>query len=89
MSAPFDIIALITPKPGKADRVTSSFYIDIVRLLTVKKVVELLQIAAAAVKANEPGTLRYHVHREIKGDAPTIVMLETYVLPSQIMVYAN
>jgi quinol monooxygenase YgiN len=38
---------------------------------------ELLTIAAKAVKANEPGTLRYHLQREVKGDAPTFVMLET------------
>ncbi|CAN9468743.1 unnamed protein product [Alternaria alternata] len=42
MSSPFDVIAIITPKPGKADRVE-----------------ELLTTAAKAVKANEPGTLRY------------------------------
>lgn len=44
-----------------------------------EQVEELLKIAATAVKANEPGTLRYQVHRETKGDAPTIIMLETYV----------
>ncbi|OAK93532.1 ABM-domain-containing protein [Phaeosphaeriaceae sp. SRC1lsM3a] len=56
-----DIMALIYPKPGKADRVE-----------------ELLREAAVAVKANEPGTLRYHLQRETSGDAPTFVMLETY-----------
>ncbi|KAF1830654.1 antibiotic biosynthesis monooxygenase-like protein [Decorospora gaudefroyi] len=61
MSSPFDIIAIITPKPGKADRVE-----------------ELLTTAAISVKANEPGTLRYHLQRETKGDAPAFVMLETY-----------
>ncbi|KAJ4345605.1 uncharacterized protein N0V89_011738 [Didymosphaeria variabile] len=61
MSAPFDVIAILKPKPGKADRV-----------------VELLQIAADSVKAKEPGTLRYQINRETKGDAPSIVMLETY-----------
>ncbi|KAF2111353.1 antibiotic biosynthesis monooxygenase-like protein [Lophiotrema nucula] len=57
----FDIIAIISPKAGKADRVQ-----------------ELLETAAAAVKANEPGTLRYHLQRETKGEAPVFVMLETY-----------
>ncbi|KAF2442063.1 antibiotic biosynthesis monooxygenase-like protein [Karstenula rhodostoma CBS 690.94] len=61
MSAPFDIIAIIKPRPGSADRV-----------------VELLKIAAESVKAKEPGTLRYQINRETKGDAPQIVMLETY-----------
>ena len=37
-----------------------------------------MQTTAAAVKANEPGTLRYQIHRETKGDAPTILMMETY-----------
>ncbi|PSN59499.1 antibiotic biosynthesis monooxygenase-like protein [Corynespora cassiicola Philippines] len=61
MSSPIDIVAIITPKPGKADRVQ-----------------ELLTAAAASVKANEPGTLRYHLHRESKGDKPIFIMLETY-----------
>lgn len=30
------------------------------------------------MKANEPGVLRYHLQRETKGDAPVLVMLETY-----------
>lgn len=42
------------------------------------QVEELLIQAAASVKANEPGTLRYHLHKETKGDAPTFIMLETY-----------
>jgi|TARA_R110002003_G_scaffold206_25_gene15903 hypothetical protein len=41
------------------------------------QVEELLTQAAAAVKANEPDTLRYHLHKETRGDAPTFVMLET------------
>ncbi|KAL5116253.1 hypothetical protein ACEQ8H_005811 [Pleosporales sp. CAS-2024a] len=56
-----DVIALITPKPGKADRVE-----------------ELLVKAAESVKANEPGTLRYHLQRETAGDAPMFIVLETY-----------
>ncbi|KAF9735739.1 hypothetical protein PMIN06_010128 [Paraphaeosphaeria minitans] len=61
MSAPFDVIAIIKPRPGSADRV-----------------VELLRTAAESVEAKEPGTLRYQINRETKGDAPCIVMLETY-----------
>lgn len=41
------------------------------------QVEELLREAAVAVKANEPGTLRYHLQRETSGDAPAFVMLET------------
>ncbi|KAH9878842.1 hypothetical protein J1614_002276 [Plenodomus biglobosus] len=61
MSSPFDIIAIITPKPGKADRVE-----------------QLLRTAAQSVKENEPGTLRYHLQREVQGAEPAFVMLETY-----------
>lgn len=72
MSSPFDVIAIITPKPGKADRVQ-----------------ELLEIAAKAVKANEPGTLRYHLQRETKGDSPTFVMLETYANQAALEAHAK
>ncbi|KAF1937905.1 antibiotic biosynthesis monooxygenase-like protein [Clathrospora elynae] len=61
MSSPIDVIVILTPKPGKADRLE-----------------ELLLTAAKAVEAKEPGTLRYHLQRETKGDAPTFVMLEKY-----------
>lgn len=47
------------------------------QITDILQVEELLTIAAKAVKANEPGTLRYHLQREVKGDAPTFVMLET------------
>ncbi|KAF3046394.1 hypothetical protein E8E12_007374 [Didymella heteroderae] len=69
---PIDIIAIISPKAGKADRVE-----------------ELLLTAAKAVKANEPGTLRYHLQREIKGDAPVFVMLETYKDQASIAAHAK
>ncbi|KAL6703752.1 hypothetical protein ACN47E_009133 [Coniothyrium glycines] len=72
MSSPFDVIAIISPKPGKADRVE-----------------ELLREAGKAVKANEPGTLRYHVHRETKGDAPTFIMLETYANQAALETHAK
>ncbi|KAF2010650.1 antibiotic biosynthesis monooxygenase-like protein [Aaosphaeria arxii CBS 175.79] len=45
------------------------------------RVEDLLKVAAAAVKANEPGTLRYHVMKQTKvkpGQAPAFIMLETY-----------
>jgi quinol monooxygenase YgiN len=60
MSNTVDIIAIITPAPGKADRVQ-----------------QLLAETGEWVKANEPGTLRYHLQRETKGDSPVFVMLET------------
>ncbi|OSS49925.1 hypothetical protein B5807_06049 [Epicoccum nigrum] len=67
-----DIVAIITPKAGKADRVE-----------------ELLKQAAQSVKANEPGTLRYHLQRETKGDAPVFVMLETYKDQASIAAHAK
>ncbi|KAF9699910.1 hypothetical protein EKO04_002544 [Ascochyta lentis] len=67
-----DIVALISPKAGKADRVE-----------------ELLLQAAKEVKANEPGTLKYHLQRETKGDAPVFIMLETYKDQASIAAHAK
>jgi quinol monooxygenase YgiN len=47
------------------------------------------QSTAKAVKANEPGTLRYHLQRETKGDAPVFVMLETYKDQASIAAHAK
>jgi quinol monooxygenase YgiN len=80
MSSPFDIIAIITPKAGKADRVclnTTAGILQFVQVAHDRQVEELLAATAKDVKANEPGVLRYHLQREVKGDAPTFVMLET------------
>ncbi|EUC41709.1 hypothetical protein COCMIDRAFT_105447 [Bipolaris oryzae ATCC 44560] len=44
----------------------------------VERVQELLTEAAKIVKETEPGVLRYHLHREIKGTTPRFVMLEKY-----------
>ncbi|EMD85199.1 hypothetical protein COCC4DRAFT_208164 [Bipolaris maydis ATCC 48331] len=61
MSRPIEIVAIVQPKPGKADRVQ-----------------EILTNAAQVVKETEPGILRYHLHREVKGDSPRFIMLEKY-----------
>ncbi|EMD62824.1 hypothetical protein GGP41_002796 [Bipolaris sorokiniana] len=61
MSRPIEIVAIVQPKPGKADRVQ-----------------EILTEAAQIVKDTEPGILRYHLHREIKGNKPRFIMLEKY-----------
>jgi quinol monooxygenase YgiN len=81
---PIDVIALLTPKAGKADRVHPPIHSPCHTPLSNRfsQVQELLTTAAAAVKEHEPGTLRYHVQRETKGDAPVFVMLETWVLDS-------
>ncbi|KAF2875262.1 hypothetical protein BDV95DRAFT_486232 [Massariosphaeria phaeospora] len=71
MSEPFDVVAIIEPKPGKADRVE-----------------ELLLNAAASVKANEPGTLRYHLQRQTNTKTPVFVLLETYKDKKSLGVHA-
>ena len=47
------------------------------KLLQVQEVIEDV---VSWIKTNEPGTLRYHLQRETKGDAPTFILLESYVL---------
>lgn len=37
---------------------------------------EVLDDMSAYIKANEPGTLKYHLQRETHGDAPTFVLFE-------------
>ncbi|KAF1969936.1 hypothetical protein BU23DRAFT_601318 [Bimuria novae-zelandiae CBS 107.79] len=56
-----DLVAILTPKAGNADRVE-----------------ELLKNIAETVKEKEPGVLRYHLQRETQGDAPVLIMFETY-----------
>jgi hypothetical protein len=79
MSPPIDVIAIIKPKPGKADRVNEYATLFTPQNTDSKQVVELLQIAAEGVKEKEQGTLRYQINLETKGDAPAVVMLETCV----------
>lgn len=52
-------------------QVSEHFFADILQ------VQELLTETAKYVKDKEPTTLRYHLQRELSGDAPTFVMLET------------
>jgi len=58
-----DLIATLTPNPGKIDRV-----------------VELFLETAEQVKQNEPGTLKYQIHREVnkKSGIEEVVIVETY-----------
>ncbi|KAH6878597.1 antibiotic biosynthesis monooxygenase-like protein [Alternaria rosae] len=53
------------------------------------RVEELLNIAAQEVKATEPGTTRYHLQRETKGDAPNFVIFETYADKDALMFHAK
>ncbi|KAL9094987.1 MAG: hypothetical protein Q9165_002589 [Trypethelium subeluteriae] len=57
--------------------------IEVVAILSPKpgkeaRVEQLLLEFSAHAKENEPDTLRYHVHRQIKKDAPEYVVIETY-----------
>ncbi|GME25118.1 Antibiotic biosynthesis monooxygenase [Neofusicoccum parvum] len=56
------VTAIITPKPG-AD---------------ADKIEQLLASHAAYVQANEPGTLRYRLHKSLGKEAPVFTMIETY-----------
>jgi quinol monooxygenase YgiN len=80
MSKPYEIIAMLKPKPGSADRVRVKLTSYHEQTINAPQVEELLNIAANDVKANEPGTSRYHLQREVKGDAPTFLIFETYVI---------
>ncbi|KAF2231434.1 hypothetical protein EV356DRAFT_579244 [Viridothelium virens] len=42
------------------------------------RVEQLLLEVSAHAKENEPDTLRYQVHRQIKKDTPEFVVIETY-----------
>ena len=77
MSRGYEIIAILKPKPGNQDRVRVELAPWHVQTNNVPQVEELLNIAAQEVKATEPGTTRYHLQRETKGDAPSFVIFET------------
>ena len=77
MSRGYEIIAILKPKPGNQDRVRVKLAPHHLQTTNVPQVEELLNIAAQEVKATEPGTTRYHLQRETKGDAPSFVIFET------------
>jgi len=83
MSSQIDLIAIISPKAGKVDRVrTPPYTLTTPHLLTAhSQVVELLNQVSVYVKNNEPGTLRYEITREVnkKSGVEEVIMLETFV----------
>ena len=85
MSSQIDLIAIISPKAGKVDRVrTPPYTLTTPHLLTPhSQVVELLNQVSVYVKNNEPGTLRYEITREVnkKSGVEEVIMLETFVTP--------
>jgi hypothetical protein len=86
MSSQIDLIAIISPKAGKVDRVRTPTLCSLAtpHLLTAhSQVVELLNQVSVYVKNNEPGTLRYEITREVnkKSGVEEVIMLETFVPP--------
>lgn len=79
-----DIVAIISPKIGKVDRVSWSptlcSHSEKRPTHEDGKVAELLTNLTKAVHKNEPGCLRYHLHREInsKDGSEDLVMIERY-----------
>lgn len=78
-----DLVAIIFPKEGKADRVSMGFSpTSLVAgtnpLTPIHQVAELLNEVSAYVQENEPGTLKYEVNKEInkKSGAVEIIMME-------------
>lgn len=80
MSSQIDLVAVISPKPGKTDRVSSIVARRIGPLLTLLQVVELLQGVAEYVKKNEPGTNKYQITRSFNKQAGVeeVIMLERF-----------
>lgn len=85
MSSQIDLVAIITPKPGKTDRVRSKYCPTSRASLTCPQVVELLQEVSEYVHKNEPDTLKYQINREVnkKSGAEQVIMIETSVPISQ------
>jgi quinol monooxygenase YgiN len=84
MSSQIDLLAIITPKPGKADRVRYKYCPTSHASLTCFQVVELLQEVSEYVHKNEPDTLKYQINREVneKSGAEQVIMMETLVSAS-------
>lgn len=81
MASPIYLVAIITPKPGKADKVRCPLFphgwISIHQPL---QVLELLQTHSEFVKKNEPGTLKYEINVDTKpSGVKEIVVVEMQV----------
>ncbi|KAI9821323.1 MAG: hypothetical protein M1827_004059 [Pycnora praestabilis] len=62
-----DLVAIISPKEGKVDR--------------EHQVVQLLESFGSSIQKNEPGALKFQIHREVSPSASgsdDIVMIEKY-----------
>jgi quinol monooxygenase YgiN len=74
-----NIIAILTPAPGKFDRVFPHSQIWAVWSTNAYKAEELFRSIMEEVERNEPGCLRYKIHRSV--DGADLVLVETWVLP--------
>lgn len=81
MTSQIDLVAIISPKPGKTDRVSSSTTPRTpLSSLTPPQVVELLQEVAEYIKNNEHGTLIYNITRSFNKQAGVeeVIMIERF-----------
>jgi quinol monooxygenase YgiN len=93
MSDLLEVIAILKPNKGKEDRVSLSPHLFSYMLFICRpntyQVQELLGGVAKIVEANETGTLRYQLHKQISGDPPTFVVIETYETVHSNSEYCN
>lgn len=84
MSSQVDLIAILTPKAGKMDRVrndntrTCKMTCPNADVLSFCQVIELIHGIAEYVQKNETGTLKYQMNREVnkKSGLEEIIMIE-------------
>ena len=82
MMSSLDLIAIISPKAGKTDRVSRELseltpqWVN--RLKMYFQIVELLSEVSVYVEKYEPGTLKYQITREVnkKNGVEEIIMIE-------------
>ncbi|GAQ46936.1 hypothetical protein ANI_1_3436014 [Aspergillus niger] len=72
-----DIVAVLTPKPGKLDRVRYPSWCR----QAFGLVAELLTKLTACVKKNEPGVLSFHLYKDFDRETgqEELVLVEKYV----------
>jgi hypothetical protein len=78
MSSQIDLIAIISPKAGKVERVRITSLSSNPSLAHLSQVVELLNEVSKYVQNNEPGTTKYQINVEVnkKSGVEEVIMLE-------------
>ena len=80
MSGQIDLIAILTPKAGKAPRVRFQPLCHPTPHLHVPfQIVELLNEVSSYIQSNEPGTTRYQINVEVnkKSGVEEVILLES------------